>query len=174
MLRIIVIGSGGSGKSELSRRIGEILGIEVIHLDRVYWKPNWTEPTKDEWKETVDDLVNRDSWIMDGNYRGTLEIRAAAADTIIFLDLPRILCIWRAVKRWAKYPNQTRPDMGEGCPEKIDFEFLQWIWNFPRDSKPRLVEMLRQYEETKSIYVLKSRREVEAFVKDINRRDLTP
>jgi adenylate kinase family enzyme len=170
MQKIMVIGSGGSGKSELSRRIGEILGIEVIHLDRVYWRPNWTEPQKHEWKETVEDLVNRESWIIDGNFGGTMEIRAAAADTIIFIDLPRVLCVWRAVKRWIKYPNRTRPDMGEGCPEKIDLEFLQWIWNFPRDSKPRLMEILRRYEKTKSIYVLKSRHEVEEFVQDIGLR----
>jgi adenylate kinase family enzyme len=170
MQRIIVIGSGGSGKSELSRRIGEILGIEVIHLDRVYWQPNWTEPPKDEWKETVEDLVKRESWAMDGNFRGTMEIRVAAADTIVFLDLPRVLCVWRAVKRSVKYPNQTRPDMGVGCREKIDLEFLQWIWNFPRDSKPLIMEILRRCDDTKSIYVLKSRREVEAFVQDIGRR----
>jgi adenylate kinase family enzyme len=96
-----------------------------------------------------------------------MDIRAAAADTIVFLDLPRVLCMWRAVKRWIKYPNRTRPDMGEGCPEKVDLEFLQWMWNFPRDSKPRLMEVLRRYDKTKSIFVLKSRREVEAFVRDI-------
>ena len=167
MKRIMVIGSGGAGKSELSRRLGEILGIEVIHLDRVYWRPNWTEPPKHDWKETVETLVKRESWIMDGNFGGTIEIRAAAADTIILLDLPRILCVWRAVKRRLKYPNRTRPDMGEGCPEKMDLEFLQWIWNFPRDSRPRLMEILRRYDKTKSILVLKSRRDVEAFVRDI-------
>jgi adenylate kinase family enzyme len=170
MQRIMVIGSGGSGKSELSRRIGEILAVDVVHLDRVYWRPNWTEPPNDEWKETIEDLVKRETWIIDGNYGGTMEIRAAAADAIIFLDLPRVLCIWRAVKRRIKHPNRTRPDMGEGCPEKINLEFLQWIWNFPRDSRPRLLEILRRYEKTKSIYVLKSRHEVEAFVQNIGRR----
>lgn len=169
----MVIGSGGSGKSELSRRIGEILAVDVIHLDRVYWRPNWIEPPKHEWKVTVEDLVNRESWIIDGNFGGTMEVRAAAADTIIFLDLPRVLCVWRVVKRRIKYPNRTRPDMGEGCPEKIDLEFLQWIWNFPRDSKQRLMDILQRYDKKKSIYVLKSPREVEAFVQDIGRRDLT-
>ena len=165
----MVIGSGGAGKSELSRRLGEILGIEVIHLDRVYWRPNWTEPPKHEWKETIEGLVRRESWIMDGNFGGTIETRAAAADTIILLDLPRVLCVWRAVKRRLKYPNRTRPDMGEGCPEKVDLEFLQWIWNFHRDSRPRLMEVLRRNDESKSIFVLKSRREVETFIQDLKR-----
>jgi adenylate kinase family enzyme len=89
MRRIMVIGSGGAGKSIFSRRLGDVLGIEVIHLDRLHWKPGWAETPKGEWAELVGQLVRGDEWIIDGNYGGTLEVRLGACDTVIFLDLPR-------------------------------------------------------------------------------------
>lgn len=82
MKRVLVIGPGGSGKSTLSTALGEILGIEVIHLDRFYWSAGWIEMPKDKWATTVDELLSRDAWIMDGNYSGTLAKRISASDTI--------------------------------------------------------------------------------------------
>src|SRR5687768_10312617 len=95
MKKILVIGSGGSGKSTLARQLGELLGIEVKHLDRLYWQAGWTEPSKEEWLHKVKALTSEDSWVMDGNFGGTLEVRMQRCDTIVFLDLPRPLCLWR-------------------------------------------------------------------------------
>ncbi len=95
MRKILVIGSGGAGKSTLSRQLGELLDIEVLHLDKFYWQAGWIEMPQPEWLKTVEELLGRDAWIMDGNYSGTLDIRIAACDTVIFLDMPRTLCLWR-------------------------------------------------------------------------------
>src|SRR5918992_2213979 len=103
MKRILVIGSGGAGKSTVARRLGQLLDLEVNHLDKFYWKPGWVESPRDEWLETVIELINRDSWIIDGNYSGTLELRLQKADTVVFLDMPRRLCLWRIVKRNLQY-----------------------------------------------------------------------
>ena len=92
MKRIIVIGSSGAGKTRLSQRLSKILGIGLIHIDRVYWKPDWVEPTKGEWRVKLDEILKRDSWIIDGNYSATLDMRLAACDTAIFLDIRRTLC----------------------------------------------------------------------------------
>src|SRR5437870_13094901 len=131
MKRILVIGSGGAGKSYLARCLGENLGIDVIHLDRLYWQPNWTEPSKEDWRATVEKILGAEEWIIDGNFGGTMEMRIAAADTVIFLDLPRIVCIWRLLKRWMTYRKSSRPDMAMGCDEKIDLDLLKWVWRYP-------------------------------------------
>lgn len=93
-----MIGSGGSGKSTFSRRLGEITGLPVIHLDKLHWRPNWTPTPADEWREMVQTEIDREAWIMDGNFGGTREMRMKAADTIIMLDVPRWLCLYRIVK----------------------------------------------------------------------------
>lgn len=166
MKKILVIGSGGAGKSTFARRLHQLTGIELIHLDKIYWKPNWVESSKDEWRKTVENLIEKDSWIMDGNYGGTMETRIAACDTIVFLDLPRTICVWRAFKRSLFYKKSTRPDMAAGCNEKIDLEylkFLKWIWDYPTRTKPKVEALLKQFQDTKTIVRLRSNSEVENF-----------
>jgi adenylate kinase family enzyme len=114
MKKIVIIGSGGAGKSTLATQLGEMLNLEIIHLDKLYWQAGWVEPLKDEWKKTVEDLLKRDSWIMDGNFGGTIEMRLKACDTAIFLDFPRTVCLYRVIKRRLTYRNTSRPDMAEG------------------------------------------------------------
>src|SRR6201995_1710403 len=115
MRRVLVIGSGGAGKSTFARRLGARLGLPGKHLDASYWKPGWVETPKEEWRRSVERLVEGDSWVIDGNYSGTLEVRLAACDTVVFLDLPRRVCIWRVLKRVLTYRDGSRPDMAEGC-----------------------------------------------------------
>jgi adenylate kinase family enzyme len=169
MKRVLIIGSGGAGKSTLARRLGDATGIEVIHLDKLHWKPNWTSPPKDEWRGIVAEALKKDEWIMDGNFGGTMEMRMGACDTIIYLDFPRAICLYRAVKRVVKYYNKTRPDMGEGCTERLDFEFLSWVWNFPKTTKPTIEERLKRLAAEKKLIRLRSPREVENFFEDLQK-----
>ena len=168
MKRILIIGSGGSGKSTLARRLGAATGIEVIHLDKLHWQPNWVEPDKEEWGRTVDKILAGDSWIIDGNYSGTLEKRIRAADTVIFLDLPRAVCIWRIFKRVARYRNTSRPDVAEGCEEKFDLKFLKWIWDYPQRSKPKVESLLEKFQDKIEIIRLRTPGEVENFIQNIS------
>jgi adenylate kinase family enzyme len=117
--KILIIGSGGAGKSTLACELGTILGLEVIHLDAWYWNPGWVETPKAEWQNIIQDLTLRESWIMDGNYGGTLDVRLSVADTVIFLDFPRLLCLSRVIKRRFIYAGQSRPDMASDCPERL-------------------------------------------------------
>jgi len=164
MKRILVIGPGGAGKSTLATRLGERLNLEVKHLDRFYWRPGWVKPSPDEWVRTVEQLVSRDAWVIDGNYSGTLDLRAERCDTIVFLDLSRFLCLWRIAKRVLTYRSGTRPDMADGCREKIDLEFVLWIWNYSRRNRPEVLQLLREYSQSKQIVRLRSRAEVERFL----------
>jgi adenylate kinase family enzyme len=163
MKRVVIIGSGGSGKSTLARRLGEATGLPVIHLDSIFWRANWEKTPADEWERTVAELLDRDEWIMDGNFGGTRKMRISAADTVVFLDLPRVLCVIRAAKRFLRYRGKTRPDMAEGCREKMDIEFLSWIWNFPARSRPRIMEEMRAFPE-KNFVILRSPREAREFL----------
>ena len=169
MKRVLVIGSGGSGKSTLARQLGDVLGIEVKHLDKLYWRAGWQEPPKDEWLDRVKDLASAESWIMDGNYGGTLPTRIQHCDTIVFLDLPRVICLWRIAKRRFLNHKRSRPDMAEGCPEKIDLEFIQWVWNYRRRSSPKIVKLIRENSGTKQIIWLRSRSEVKRFLERLRR-----
>ena len=170
MKKIIIIGSGGAGKSTLARRLGAITGSTVIHLDKVYWQPNWNEPNKSEWQKTVEEMLADDAWIMDGNFGGTLAMRIEASDTVILLDLPRTVCLYRVLKRFATYRNKTRPDMADGCHEKIDLEFLMWIWNYPNKNKPKVEKLLQPFQDSKTIIRLKSTKAVENFLVNYSKK----
>lgn len=168
MRKVLVIGSGGSGKSTLATRLGVLLGVEVLHLDSFYWHAGWIETPKAEWLKTVEDLIRRDAWIMDGNYSGTLAVRVAACDTVIFLDLPRLLCVSRVLKRVAMYRDGgSRPDMAANCPERFSAAFLWWVWNYPARTRPKVLELLKAHAGSKQVFRLRSRADVEMLLTQV-------
>ena len=167
MRRIMVIGSGGSGKSTFARRLGEILGIEVVHLDREHWQPGWVAPPKEVWRGRVEQLAGGDSWIIDGNYSGTLDVRLAACDTVVFLDLPRAVCLWRVLKRALTLRGRTRADMAEGCVEKLDLSFLAWVWNYPSRTRPKVFALIEKHARGKRVVRLRTPASVEQFLAEV-------
>ncbi len=168
MRKVLIVGSGGAGKTFLATRLGELLGLPVIHLDALYWRPGWERPHEETWRETVDELVRRDCWIMDGNYGSTLDIRLKACDTVVFLAFPRLLCLYNVLRRAVIYRGKTRPDLNPGCPEQLpDREFLGWIWSYPRKRTPKLLDTLRAYEGRKQIFILRSPSETGRFLKQL-------
>lgn len=164
MRRVLVIGSGGSGKSTVAAQLGELLNLEVSHLDKFYWRTGWVKSEPDEWIKTVTNLIGQDSWIIDGNYSGTLELRVRKCDTIVFLDLPRMLCLWRIMKRFFAYRDGTRPDVAEGCRESLNLEFVSWVWNYHNRSRPKVIRLLQEHGGEKQIFWLRSRNEVKKFL----------
>jgi adenylate kinase family enzyme len=168
MRKVLVIGSGGAGKSTFARRLGEALNIEVIHLDSIYWNPGWVEMPKPEWQSTVDAMLKRDAWIMDGNYSGTLATRLEECDTVIFLDMPRLICVWRVLKRAVLYKDKRRPDMAEGCPEQINWEFIRWVWAYPERTRPKIIDLLEKNAQSKQVIRLRSGAEVKRFLTRAN------
>jgi adenylate kinase family enzyme len=164
--RVAIIGSGGAGKSTLARQLGEITGLPVVHLDAHFWKPGWVPTPNVEWDEAVTELAAGERWILDGNYGRTMELRFARADTVVFVDYSRWLCCYRAVKRRVQYAGRSRPDMTEGCEEKIDLEFLKWIWNYPASRRPGIVARLDELRaEGKRVSRLRHPREARRFLR---------
>ncbi len=164
MKKIAVIGCGGAGKSTFSRRLSAILKIPVYHLDKLYWKPGWVPMPREEWDNLIKDLVKKDKWIIDGNYGRTMDIRLNVADTVIFLNMPAYLCIYRVLKRRIIYRGRSRPDMGAGCPEKTDFTFLKWILQYKRNNKPAILRQLNELPPQKDVIILNKSKEMDEFL----------
>lgn len=164
----MVIGSGGAGKSTLSKELSKKLNIPVYHLDYFLWRPNWQGVPREEQIPIQHDLISKEEWIIDCNYGGTIDIRLNAADTIIYLDIHRMICVYRVLKRMLKYRNKQRPDMAEGCEEKLDLEFLKWVWNYPKTKRHETINKLNQLKKDKTIIKLRSLREINHFLKNVN------
>jgi adenylate kinase family enzyme len=154
--RIAIIGSAGSGKSTLARQLGERLALPVIHLDAHFWSAGWVQAEPELWRERVGELAAGERWIIDGNYSSTMDLRLPRAETIIFLDFPRWLCLLRVLRRWLTYYGDSRPDLPAGCPEKVDSDFLRWIWDYPKRSRPHTVALLQSLDQEKQIIRLQS------------------
>ena len=169
MDRILVIGCSAAGKSTVAREMGRILGLEVIHLDKLLWGPGCqlAEPRKE--CQAVLCLLDRPQWIIDGNYTASLPMRLAAADTVVVVDFSRLRCLGRAIKRLMQYRGRTRPDMGEGCPEQLNLEFLRWIWNYPRQERPQLFRQLDQHGGHTRVVFLRNPQEVERWLDELRR-----
>lgn len=159
------MGSGGAGKSTLSRQLGEKWNLPVIHLDAMFWQPGWNPLPRPEFMDRVKIELQKPAWILDGNYDSTIELRAQYADLVIYLDFPKTLCLYRACKRAWTYRGTTRPDMGKDCPEKIDWEFVQWIWRYPTDVRPKMMAFLANVPC--DVLILRNPKEVEQWLHQI-------
>lgn len=167
----MIIGCGGAGKSTLARALSEKLQLPMVHLDREYWHPNWVESSKEEWAARMHELVSEDTWVLDGNYGGTMDIRLAVADTVIFLAYSRWVCTYGVLSRWWRNRGKTRSDMAEGCYEKMDWAFLRYVWHYNDTRKPGILKKLSIINENRppdahaTVYVFKNRKEAEVFLK---------
>lgn len=166
MERIVIIGCGGAGKSTLARQLGEKLDIPVVHLDRLFWKPGWVEMPRDEFDALVQQELEKEKWIMDGNFDRTIPQRIARCDTVIYLDFNRLTCLLGVMKRVLTTYGTVRPDMGEDCPERFDLDFLKWVWNFNKNKRERNYKLLNEVEGIETI-VFKNRRQVRKFLKTL-------
>jgi adenylate kinase family enzyme len=165
MRRVLVIGAAGAGKSTFSRALAAITGLPLIHLDAEFWQAGWRETPRELWKQRVAELLRGERWIMDGNYGGTLRERIDVADTVVLLALPRVQCLLRVVGRSMRGRGKARPDMHPECPEQLpDWEFLKWIWLYPRVRLPGILEMLQAYAGRKTVVILRTSAEVEEYL----------
>ncbi|MFG3713594.1 adenylate kinase [Micromonospora sp. NPDC047730] len=167
MRRILVVGSSGAGKSTLSREVARRLDLPLIHLDRHFWQPGWVAPDDARWRAAVAELAARPSWVMDGNYGGTLDLRLPRADLLVLCDPGRLLCLGRVLRRRWAYRATGRPDLPPGCPEKIDAVFLRYVWRYPRRSRPRLLAAVATHAPALPVVRLRSRAEVRRWLAEL-------
>ena len=166
MERIVIIGCPGSGKSTLARELGDKLNLTVVHLDRLWWTKGWQNVSMEEFDIRLENALKLDSWIIDGNYSRTMDLRLSKCDTIIYLDFSRWACLWGIFRRVLLNHGKVRPDMAEGCPERFDREFVKFIWNFNKNNRVLNYTQIAKSKHAKAI-VLKNRKEVKLFVQSL-------
>jgi adenylate kinase family enzyme len=157
MKRIVILGRGASGKSTLANRLGEVTGLPVIELDKLFWLSGMTATPRDQWVSLQENLVAEDRWIMDGDLGpyDAVEVRLRAADTIIFLDFSLVLCAWRAVRR-----SRERSD------------FWRWLVAYRFESRPILMQAIAKHAASAQLRVLRNPEAVARFIAEVRRKRL--
>lgn len=140
---MLLIGPGGAGKSTLAREIAQRCDLPLLHLDALYWQSGWVQPDPQVWRMQLEDLLQGEAWVMDGNFGGTLDLRLQACDTAILLDLPPWLCLRRVLARRWRFRGRARPDMREGCPEHLSLDFVFWILSYRWRKRPAVLRRFR-------------------------------
>ena len=164
--KIMIVGSSGSGKSTLARRLGEMLRLPVIHIDREMWQSGWVKTPEEEWREKHNILVLAPEWIVDGNNPSNMDIRLEKADTVIFLDFNRFVCLRSDLKRRLTYIGKSRPDVPEGCPETFSFELIKYVWEYPVKWRPIIMDKISKYEHINLIHI-KNRKMLKRVINDL-------
>jgi adenylate kinase family enzyme len=127
--RIVIVGCSGSGKSTLARKLGRRLGLPVVHLDVLHYLPGWKRASLAEFRARVTEAHQGEAWISEGNFASwTFDIRLPRTEAFIMLERPRWLCLWRVIRR-AAIERRNRPDLPLGCPEQVDRDLLEYVWN---------------------------------------------
>ncbi len=162
--RILIVGCCGAGKTVLASELGKRLGLPVHHLDRLWWTPGWVEKPRDVFDAELAELLRQERWIIDGNYNRTLAERLKFADFVIVLNFSRWICLWRIVRRFWRYRRGTRPDMGAGCRERLNREFLCYVWEYRSRMFPRVLETVA--ESRVPVRIVDSPRELSAWVEE--------
>lgn len=161
--RFSLFGLPGSGKSTFAHKLGKKLGIAVHHLDKHYFLAQWEIRNRDEFLAAQQEMVDGETWIIEGNSIATLEMRFARADVVIYFHLPRYLCLWRVFKRPFRH-DKSILDIPEGCSKSdISWTLLKYLWTFHKEKKERIEELKSKYPHV-DFHVFQSSTDAENFL----------
>ena len=153
--RIIVLGCAGSGKSTFSRRLAEHTRLPLIHLDSIWWRADGTHISRDEFDRRLNDILAGESWIIDGDYSRTYEVRFRACDTVIFLDYGEEVCMRGITERI----GTERPDM-PWKEQELDPELVELVKSYRSVNRPKVLSLLEKYpEKQRLVFTSRSRSE---------------
>jgi adenylate kinase family enzyme len=154
MQRVVILGRGGAGKSTLARRLGEITGLPVVELDKVFWRPGLLPTPPAEWLQMQQEIIRQEKWIIDGDLGpyDSVDERLRVADTILFLDFSLFRCAWRASRR-----SRERSD------------FWYWMLKWRRRSRPVLLRAISLYAPMAHLHILRGPKAVARFIADATR-----
>lgn len=168
--KILIFGNAGVGKTTLSRKLSEKLDIPYLHIDSLYWQKNWLSTPQDIFYDKLKNYIDlHPNFVMDGNYLSSkiLDLRLAHADTIIFLDYPTQIALNGIKHREKIYQGRWRTDMAEGCIEKIDQEFLNYVIQFNQTRKPTILSIIQKQALKKHTFIFTSRQSLNHFIETL-------
>ncbi|MGL5164270.1 MAG: DNA topology modulation protein [Afipia sp.] len=168
MQRVLVLGAPGSGKSTFARRLSALTKLPLISLDAIYWQPGWEPSDLVVFESRMKDAAMGDRWIMDGNYfsQGAGKLRRDRADTVVWFDLPRHVCMMGILIRVAKSYGRVRPEMAAGCPEQFDLEFFRYVWTYREKQQPALIAYLDDCRADQKLVRFTERVEADSYIAD--------
>lgn len=161
MKKVIIIGCCGSGKSTLARHLHACTGIPLFHLDQLNWNENKTTVEKEVFLKRVQDVIQKDSWIIDGNYGSSIEMRMQACDTVFFLDYPVDICIQGIHERVGK----VRTDI-PWVEDEVDEDLIEFVRNYEKEDRPEILELLSKYKE-KDIHIFRNRKDAKIYLESL-------
>ncbi len=166
--RIVVIGSSGAGKSTFARQLGAKTGLPVTHIDQLFWQPGWVQTPRATYLERLSAVVMQDRWIIEGVNSSTLDLRLPRTDLVIWLERGRLACLRRISQRVFAGYGKVRPDMADGCPERLpDRAFLIYVWIFPTRIAPRIEAALDTHGMRRQTIRLRSDREAQSYLDNL-------
>ena len=159
MQKVIVIGCPGSGKSTFSGALHRATGLPLVHLDRLFWNADRTTVERTVFRARLDEALQREDWIIDGNYASTMELRMEACDTVFFLDYPTELCLEGIAAR----VGQPRSDLPWVEAGETDAEFVEFVHSYAVQNRPQVLALLERYAY-KNIFIFTDRSQADAFL----------
>jgi adenylate kinase family enzyme len=156
--RILVMGCSGGGKSTLSQEICAHLVLPYVSMDReFFWLPGWVKREKSDERARIAGKVAEPRWLIDGTAPSSFDLRLPRTELVLWVRVPCWLCMWGTAYRAVRWLGRSRPDMAPGCPERIDWEFLRYIWTWERKFAPKVLAGLAEHGPEVPIIQLKSR-----------------
>ncbi len=167
MKRVMIVGQPGSGKSTLACRLGERTGLPVVHIDHIHWKPGWIERENSEKAVLCRKVHQREEWIFEGGHSATWPERLHRCDTIIWLDFPIWLRLWRVINRTLRNHGENRPDLPDNCPERFRSEFYLWIWQTRHFARAKMCKLFYTASRHKRRVKLTNAHQVSRFLNQL-------
>ena len=166
------MGSPGSGKSTFARRLSELTDMPIVSLDALFWKPGWQPSEAAEFEARLADAIRLPRWIMDGDYIWWAgDARRSVADAVIWFDLPRWTCMAGIMSRIATSYGRVRPEMAQGCPERINVEFFRYVWTYRQQQRPKLLQYFAGLRADQPLICFTDRAQAERYLADFGRRE---
>ncbi len=161
--KVLIIGPNGAGKSTFATELGKHYDFEVCHLDKLFWQENWNAVAKADFEDKVDNIMSSEKkYIIDGDYVFNLEKRLEHADLVIWIKIPLFLCVANIIKRRFKYMTNVRPDVTEGCDEKLNLSFLLYALKYNKRSGKQTKELLDNVYD-KELFVIDSYKKFKSY-----------
>lgn len=166
-MKILVIGYSGSGKSTFAKRLAAHYRIPKLHIDKIFFGPNWKDRDKKVVESEIREFMKQDDWIIDGTYRKLATERYQQCDQLFIFNFNRFKCLYGAIYRRIKYHNQNRDTIAVGCKERLNFSFFWWILFSGRKKDSRMLMKRNMVEYKDKVVVFTNRRQIKKYLESI-------